>query len=268
MVRWNTIDPLAEINRRWASYDYVEDDPIRLVDPDGMESMDIYGFDGKKHKVHGKDLHRAYTAEEEKKPKAEVDATKTTSKIPAIQPKLKSNNGLSNINISPGYQGTISSWPPPEPVDYNDFGLPSTSLAIGTNVVNTYGAVDGVFELKALFTTTDNFINLANAERTAHIIEGDATGGGHAWFGSLRSFANGISGEKSMFPITWSNEKIMNAVSDVTVNNPWVQQTGAAGAMFTKSGQPVRFVIEGAYEGTRIRVITTSTDIITAFPIK
>lgn len=60
----------------------------------------------------------------------------------------------------------------------------------------------------------------------------------------------------------------MHAVSDVAVNNPWVQQTGKAGAMFTKSGQPVRYMIEGSYEGIRMRVITTSTDIITAFPIK
>ena len=42
----------------------------------------------------------------------------------------------------------------------------------------------------------------------------------------------------------------MHAVSDVTVNNQWIQQTGKAGAMFTKSGQPVRFVVEGTYQGT------------------
>ena len=112
------------------------------------------------------------------------------------------------------------------------------------------------------------YINLASSGRTAHIIAGDATGGGHAWFGSLKSFMNGVTGSKSMFPVTWSNQKIMHAISDVAVNNTWIQQTGKAGAMLTKSGQPVRFIVEGIYQGTKIRVITTHTDIITAFPIK
>ncbi|WP_145670907.1 EndoU domain-containing protein [Chitinophaga polysaccharea] len=71
-----------------------------------------------------------------------------------------------------------------------------------------------------------------------------------------------------MFPMTWSNEKIMNGVSEVVTSNPWVQQTGRAGAMVTRSGQPVRFVTYGTYEGIKIRVINTHSEIITAFPIR
>ena len=63
-----------------------------------------------------------------------------------------------------------------------------------------------------------------------------------------------------MFPITWSKSKIMHAVSDVVVNNQWIQQTGPIGARFTHAGDPVRFVIYGTYEGIH-------TDLITAFPV-
>ncbi len=60
----------------------------------------------------------------------------------------------------------------------------------------------------------------------------------------------------------------MNAVSEVVTSNPWVQQTGRAGAKLTRGGQPVRFVTEGYYDGLKIKVISTRSEIISAFPIR
>jgi hypothetical protein len=69
----------------------------------------------------------------------------------------------------------------------------------------------------------------------------------------------------------WSRERIMHEVSDIATDpaQAWVQQTGKPGSLYTKAGDPARFVGIGERGGVRIKVVIepAGEGIITAHPV-
>lgn len=95
----------------------------------------------------------------------------------------------------------------------------------------------------------DQGVNFASEARTAQILEGDATRGGHLW--------PGLPG-KTPFPEGWSATRVMHEISDVA--------TDPAATRVVQGG---RTIVTGTRDGIDIRVVidNESGGIVTGCPI-
>ena len=124
---------------------------------------------------------------------------------------LEEQNSNGNAIATPnnGPQGsTLTSTPANGPQGPTILGNPGCMLALAI-----CAGLTAIVQMGDLFnalgggSATD--VNLASPDRTAHILQGDATGGGHLWPGAPG---------KSVFPQDWSPSKIMNDVSDIATD--------------------------------------------------
>ncbi|WP_461117800.1 RHS repeat domain-containing protein [Spirosoma jeollabukense] len=60
MGSWWQIDPLSEASRRWSPYVFSNNNPLRFIDPDGMQV--IKDFNGNEHEIGENDVKTIYQA--------------------------------------------------------------------------------------------------------------------------------------------------------------------------------------------------------------
>lgn len=106
------------------------------------------------------------------------------------------------------------------------------------------------------------YVDLSSPERRTHILDGDATGGGHRP-------GTGTPG-KTEFPANWSDDQIMHNISDVATDPKAIPGANNSDKLYTKSGKPIRNTYTSVRDGVEVKVVVepATGEIITGHPTR
>lgn len=232
-------------------YAYVDNNPVNFTDPSGLLPRTISNVGGVASSYYDKAISALSNASTQTSRYMQGYGSGTGAQAILSYPTATVNSSAFKSGYELGQIGQSLH-------DYINIAMQRGEGGV-PGMPSFAGALGGI--TRGAAQNAAKGINLASPQRTQHILLGDATGGGHLWPGQAG---------KSTFPQSWSADRVMHNVSDLATDPAanWAQQTGKAGAQFTKSGQPVRWKVEGVRDGVCIVCIVEphGEGIITAFP--
>ena len=123
------------------------------------------------------------------------------------------------------------------------------------------GGTAAVDDAATTASQSTKYVDILSPEAKQHILYGDGPGsGGHLWPGQPG---------KTVFPQDWSADKAVHEIGDIATSpaTQWYAQTGTGG-IYTKAGDPAKWVAYEVRDGVRIRVVyePATGRVVTAFP--